>query len=173
MYGWCANIAANYLEAIPGVTEEEAERIHRLFNARWLYFHTTVFTAAMFLDSEFINDKHTKKEEDEFREVLELLAATPDCPFTEDEMVTEWSYMKTALLTKSSGLNDKAAFTVRACKMAPFEARPSSKVRKTWLSQFVSRTEEGCFVISARLVLETRQLKEKRILFFLVADCLW
>ena len=29
--------------------------------------------------------------------------------------------MKTALLTKSSGLNDKAAFTVRACKMAAFE----------------------------------------------------
>ena len=121
VYGWCANIAANYLEAIPGVTEEEAERIHRLFNARWLYFHTNVFTAAMFLDSEFINDKHTKKEEDEFREVLELLAATPDCPFTEDEMVTDWSCMKTALLTKSSGLNDKAAFTVRACKMAAFE----------------------------------------------------
>ena len=95
--------------------------IHTLFNARWLYFHTNVFTAAMFLDSEFINDKHSRKEEKEFREVLELIAKTPGCEYTLDEMTVEWSNLQTALLTKTSGLNDKAAFTERACKMAPFE----------------------------------------------------
>ena len=82
VYGWCANIAANFTRDIPGVSEEEADRIHTLFNARWLYFHTNVFTAAMFLDSEFITDKHTLKEEKEFRAVLELMAATPGCLYT-------------------------------------------------------------------------------------------
>jgi hypothetical protein len=36
-------------------------------------------------------------------------------------MVTEWCSLKTALLTKSFGMNDKSAFTVKACKLAPFE----------------------------------------------------
>ena len=58
------------------------KRIHTLLNARWTYFHTNVFIAAMFLDSEFITDKHTLKEEKEFRAVLELMAATPGCLYT-------------------------------------------------------------------------------------------
>ncbi len=57
-----ANIAAEFTKDIPGVTEENAERIHTLFNARRTYFHTNVFTAAMFLDSEFITDKHKKRK---------------------------------------------------------------------------------------------------------------
>ena len=121
MYGWCANIAANFTRDIPGVSKVEADRIHTLFNARWEYFHTNVFTAAMFLDSEFITDKHTQKEEKEFRAVLSLMAATPDCIYKEDDMVTDWSRLKTALLTKSFGLDNKSAFTDKACKMAPFE----------------------------------------------------
>ena len=36
-------------------------------------------------------------------------------------MTAEWSSLKTALLTKTSGLNNKSAFADRACKMAPFE----------------------------------------------------
>ena len=34
VYGWCANIAAEFSKDIPGVTKEVAERIHMLFNAR-------------------------------------------------------------------------------------------------------------------------------------------
>ena len=63
----------------------------------------------MFLDSEFITDKHTQKEEKEFRAVLSLMAATPDCIHNEDDMVTDWSKLKTALLTKSFGLDGKSA----------------------------------------------------------------
>jgi hypothetical protein len=121
VYGWCANIAAEFTKDIPGVTEEDAESIHTLFNARWTYFHTNVFTAAMFLDSEFITDKHSRKEEAEFREVLQLIATTPDCEYTLGDMTADWSSLKTALLTKTSGFNSKTAFSERACKMAPFE----------------------------------------------------
>jgi len=121
VFGWCANIAANFTRDIPGISKEEAKRIHTLFNARWTYFHTNVFTAAMFLDSEFITDKHRKKEENEFRDVLEQMAATPGCEYTLDDMTADWSHLKTALLTKSNGLNDKSAFTDKACKLAPFE----------------------------------------------------
>ena len=38
VYGWCANIAAEFSKDIPGVTKEVAERIKMLFNARWTYF---------------------------------------------------------------------------------------------------------------------------------------
>ena len=36
-------------------------------------------------------------------------------------MTADWSSLKTALLTKTSGFNSKTAFSERACKMAPFE----------------------------------------------------
>ena len=95
--------------------------IHELFNARWLYFHESVFTAAMFLDSEFITDKHSKKEEKEFRDVLEAMAGTEDCEYELDQMITEWTGLQTALKTETNGMHNKSAFTDRACKMPPFE----------------------------------------------------
>ena len=36
-------------------------------------------------------------------------------------MVAEWCSLKTALLTKSFGMNEKSAFTVKAFKLPPFE----------------------------------------------------
>ena len=80
VFGLCAEVAANFKKEIPGLSKEETEMIHQLFSARWLYFHTNVFTAAMFLDSEFITDKHSPEEEGEFREVLSQIAETPNCP---------------------------------------------------------------------------------------------
>ena len=59
VYGLFAEVAANFKNESPGLSKEETKIIHTLFNARWLYFHTNVFTAAMFLDSEFITDKHS------------------------------------------------------------------------------------------------------------------
>ena len=50
-----------------------------------------------------------------------LIARTPDCDYTLDDMVAEWCKLKTALLTKSFGMNDKSAFTVKACQLPPFE----------------------------------------------------
>ena len=88
---------------IPGLSKEEPKIIHTLFNARWLYFHTNVFTAAMFLDSEFITDKHSNAEETEFRDVLKLMADTKDCDYDLDQMVGEWTSLQTALKTETKG----------------------------------------------------------------------
>ena len=123
MYGLCAEVAANFKKEIPGLSKEETKMTYQLFTARWLYmyFHTNVFTAAMFLDSEFITDKHSPEEEGEFREVLSQIAETPNCPHTLDDMTVEWASLKTASATKGFGMNNKSAFTDRACKMAPFE----------------------------------------------------
>ena len=121
VYGLFAEVAANFKNEIPGLSKEETKIIHTLFNARWLYFHTNVFTAAMFLDSEFITDKHSNAEETEFRDVLELMADTKDCDYDLDQMVGEWTSLQTALKTETKGMNSKSAFTDRACKMPPFE----------------------------------------------------
>jgi hypothetical protein len=121
VFGLCAEVAANFKKEIPGLSKEETEMIHQLFSARWLYFHTNVFTAAMFLDSEFITDKHSPEEEGEFREVLSQMAETPNILHTLDDMTVEWASLKTAIATKGFGMNNKSAFTERACKMAPFE----------------------------------------------------
>ena len=75
----------------------------------------------MFLDSEFITDKHSNAEETEFRDVLELMADTKDCDYDLDQMVGDWTSRQTALKTETKGMNSKSAFTERACKMPPFE----------------------------------------------------
>ena len=45
-----------------GLDDDICERLHALFMARWAYFHTPLFTAAHFLESEYIAIKPTGKE---------------------------------------------------------------------------------------------------------------
>ena len=121
VYGLCAAVAANFLKDIPGLSKELVALIHAMFCARWLYFHTNAHTGAMYLNSEYITDQHSREEDIEFREVLEAMSLTPNCPYTLDDMTVEWCSLQTALATKTRGLNDKSAFTDKACKLAPFE----------------------------------------------------
>ena len=52
---------------------------------------TDVFTAAKFLDSEYIKDEHTIEEREEFREVLLKMAKTPGCKWDIGDFMTEWA----------------------------------------------------------------------------------
>ena len=47
VFGLCAEVAANFKKEIPGLSKEETKMIHQLFSARWLYFHTNVFTVCL------------------------------------------------------------------------------------------------------------------------------
>ena len=79
VHGLCVGPDALYRNDIVGMDDETRERMHLLFTARWEYFHTGVFTAAKFLDSEYIEDEHTADEKDEFRDVVRKMAKTPKC----------------------------------------------------------------------------------------------
>ena len=66
----CVGPDALYRNEIVGMDDETREKMHLLYTARWTYFHTDVFTAAKFLDSEYIKDEYTEDQGNEFRNVL-------------------------------------------------------------------------------------------------------
>ena len=74
VYGLCVGLDALYRDEIDGIDDEIRERMHLLYTARWQYFHTDVFTAAKFLDSEYIKDEFTSDQRTEFDSVLRKMA---------------------------------------------------------------------------------------------------
>ena len=121
VYGLCAELDALYRNDIDGMDGQIRERMHMLFWARWTYFHTEAFTLAKVLDSEFIKDELTSKEDEEFRDGLKKIALTPNCRWTYTELLGQYAELRTALRTKSYDLNDTVAFSEKGCSMASFE----------------------------------------------------
>ena len=80
-----------------------------------------MFTAAKFLDSEYIKDEHTIEEREEFREVLLKMAKTPGCKWDIGDFMTEWAGLQTALATEGHGLDSNEAFSKKGCLMASWE----------------------------------------------------
>ena len=58
-----------YRNDIDGMDGQIRERMHMLFWARWTYFHTVPYrslhTLAKVLDSEYIKDELTEKEDED------------------------------------------------------------------------------------------------------------
>jgi hypothetical protein len=108
-------------QPINGIDGSVREKIWELFMARWTYFHEPVFTAAYFLDPEFIRGDGSAQEEADFREVLKTVADAEHCPFELSDMITQWASLQTALKVESHGLDDELAFSPAAKKMPTFE----------------------------------------------------
>ena len=121
VYGLCVGLDALYRDEIDGIDDEIRERMHLLYTARWQYFHTDVFTAAKFLDSEYIKDEFTSDQRTEFDSVLRKMAKTPGCKFTSVQFMAEWASLQTALATQSHGLDSNEAFSKIGCAMPSFE----------------------------------------------------
>ena len=122
VYGLCAELDALYRNDIDGMDDEIRQRMHMLFWARWTYFHTEAFTLAKVLDSEFIKDELTIKEDEEFRDGLKKIALTPNYRgWTYTELLSQYADLTTALRTGSYDLNDTVAFSEKGCSMASFE----------------------------------------------------
>jgi hypothetical protein len=121
VYDQMATIAATFDKPIEGLDDTIRERMWELFMARWTYFHEPVFTAAWFLDPEFIRGSCTWSEEKEFREVLREITSADHCEFGYTEMLAQWASLQTAINVESHGMHDKEAFCGKAQKMPPFE----------------------------------------------------
>ena len=117
----CVGLDALYRDEIAGIDGDIRERIHLLYTARWTYFHTNVFTAAKFLDSEYIKDEFTLEQRGEFETVLRKIAKTPGCKYKFAQFMAEWANLKTALATQSHGLDSDGAFSKVGCDMPSFE----------------------------------------------------
>ena len=74
IYGMFLQLDAAYSKEILGLDEDIRESIHKIFMARWEYFHTPIFTASYLLEPEFIHAKASKKELGELYEVLQCMA---------------------------------------------------------------------------------------------------
>ena len=117
VYGLCATLDALYRNDIDSMDDQIRERMHMLFLARWTYFHTEAFTLAKVLDSEYIKDELTTKEDEEFRDGLKKIALTPNCRWTYLELLAQYADLKTALRTQSWDLSDTVAFSEKGCAM--------------------------------------------------------
>jgi hypothetical protein len=121
VYHHMSNIAAIFNKPIDGMEEDDREKMHDLFLARWTYFHEPIFTAAYFLDPEFIRGNGSDEEEGEFRLVLRTMCLAPGCTFTPAQMVAQWAALQTAIAVQSHGMNDQEAFHEGATEMPAFE----------------------------------------------------
>ncbi len=121
VYHLMSNMAAEFQKPIEGLDEDVRDKMWELFMARWTYFHEPVFTAAYFLDPEFIKGEGSVSEEKEFREVLAIMAEADHCPFTFSDMITQWAGIQTAIRVESHGMNPEEAFSPAARKMPCFE----------------------------------------------------
>ena len=74
IYGMFLQLDAAYSKEISGLDEDIRKSIHKIFMARWEYFHTPIFTASYLLEPEFIHAKASKKELGELYEVLQCMA---------------------------------------------------------------------------------------------------
>lgn len=116
-----STLSAFYESPIEGLDEDVRQLMATLFMARWTYFHEPVFTAAYFLDPEFIRGEGSANEEEEFRHVLRIMSQAEHCPHTYNEMVAQWASLQTAIRVNSHGMNAEEAFSPAAQNMPAFE----------------------------------------------------
>ena len=109
VYHHMATLAAQLEKPIPGVDEEDREHMWEIFMARWTYFHELIFTAAYFLDPEFIRGSGSADEEKEFKQVLREVSAAEHCEFSYSDMIVQWAAIQTAINVGSHGMDDKEA----------------------------------------------------------------
>jgi uncharacterized membrane protein len=121
VYHLMSTVAALFDSPIEGMDDTVRENMHALFMARWTYFHEPVFTAAYFLDPEFIRGSGSTEEEQEFRAVLSTMCDAEHCPFELSTMMAEWAALQTAVAVESHGMNPKEAFSTAARAMPAFE----------------------------------------------------
>jgi len=121
VYHLMAMLSTEYEKCIPGMDETVRENMHALFMARWTYFHQPVFTAAYYLDPQFIKGEGNVDEEADFRTALRALCKIPNCPYAFSDMMIQWASLQTALRVESHGLNPEEAFCEAARKMPSFE----------------------------------------------------
>ncbi len=121
VYHLMATLGSKYETPIAGLDDNVREKLSALFQARWTYFHEPVFTAAFFLDPEFINGEGSAEEERDFRVALKALVQVPKCPHTYTDMIAQWASLQTALRVESHGMNQQEAFSEAAKRMPAFE----------------------------------------------------
>lgn len=121
VYNLMSQLSTHFEKEIEGFDDSIRQKVWDLFMARWTYFHEPIFTAAYFLDPEFMKGKGSRQEEADFRKVLTVISSAEHCPFTLSDMITQWANLQTALIVESHGMDDEEAFSPAAKTMPIFE----------------------------------------------------
>ena len=74
VYYYMVKLDALYREEIAGLEEGTRKKMHKIFMARWEYFHKDIMTAAYRFDVEFVRFDFSTFEESEVRAVLKRMA---------------------------------------------------------------------------------------------------
>jgi hypothetical protein len=118
VYHWMCQLDAFFNSPIEGLPTAIREKVHRLFMARWAYFHEPIFTAAYMLDPEFIRVEHSADEETALRGIFEDLATEEH---TEGKLTAEYAQFLTAVTVESHSMTNTGAFGESARKLQGFE----------------------------------------------------
>jgi hypothetical protein len=121
VYHLVSTVAQQFDNPIEGMDDTVRENMSALFMARWTYFHEPVFTAAYYLDPEFIRGSGSAEEDAEFKVVMKQLCTNPGCKFDFSQMTVQWAALQTAIAVESHGMNLAEAFAPAARRMPAFE----------------------------------------------------
>ena len=118
VYGLCAQLDKLYKGQIDDLDEAIREKIHKIFMARWQYFHKDIMTAAYFFDAEHIH-KAVLDETilTEVKEVLKKL--TPEAHV--GKVFAELAAFISAVNNSTNNLTDQVAFGPDGQKMPGHE----------------------------------------------------
>ena len=118
VYGLMCQLDRFYDKPIQGLDDGIREKMHKLFMARWAYFHEDVFTAAYMLDPEFLTVEHTSEEEQALRNVFKQMA-TDEHP--ESKLLAEYTQLVTAVTVESHQMDNDHSFSASARKLQVFQ----------------------------------------------------
>jgi len=121
VYNLMSQLSTMFEQEVEGFDDRVRQKIWQLFMARWTYFHEPIFTAAYYLDPEFMKGRGSQQEEKDFRDVLKVVSAAEHCPYRLSDMLTQWASLQTALKVESHGLDAEQAFSPAGKAMPCFE----------------------------------------------------
>ena len=91
VYGYMLVLDKLYSKPIDGIPERMREKMHKIFMARWAYFHTPLMTAAYILEPEYIRRTFSR---DEKIELFRVMASFANDAHTLADLKKEYAQMK-------------------------------------------------------------------------------
>ena len=89
---------------VDGLDEDIRKKLHKIFMARWDYFHKPIFTAAYYLDPKNIHQKLSSSANADLNTVFRQMA-------TEEHdigsIMADYGMMKTALQADTHGMDER------------------------------------------------------------------
>ena len=159
VYGYMLVLDKLYSKPIDGIPERMREKMHKIFMARWNYFHTPLMTAAYILEPEYIRRTFSRDEKIELFKVMKSVA---NDAHTLADLKKEYAQMKHHVddpLHEQAHKNDHFHHFSSNSRKSPVSGRFHAKVSP-------ERKQTGVFYVSNAFVCGLRSILRLKIGIF-------